>query len=280
MDRLKFLKQAIERGSPLWVPKEHLEDVQNYIQDFWDSPKDARKAAENELENPVILDGKIRLRFNGFVNETLVAYFHSIESLYDSKIANRNVSEIVMSINTPGGFVTDGFEIVDMVQEWNRKRDVKMSFLAAGAVYSMGVPIVLSGWRRYAYPNATYLIHQAWGLAIGNSMALEDSLKRMKHMDNRIAALITRKTQWSKDEVVELMKRDSSFGSDEALEHGLADEVLPIEDEPEDDTTNSDGNKVVSGDVPPVIEKADDAERAERERSIRAMEISMIGSDA
>ena len=276
---MKFLKTAIERGAPLWVPK-GVEEVRGYVQDFWDSPVNAKKAAAEELENPTIIDGKLRLRFNGFVDETLVAYFHGVESLYDTKIALLNVSEIVMSINTPGGFVTDGFEIVDLVQEWNLKREIKLSFLAAGAVYSMGVPIVLSGWRRYAYPNAQYLIHQVWGLAIGNSMAFEDALKVMKRMDNRIASLIARKTQWSKDEVVEIMKRDSSFGSEEALDHGLADEVLPSEEGLEEDDADPGGEKATSGKESTAGKnQREDPESSDRDAGIRDLEIFLMEGD-
>lgn len=262
---MKKFMQRLRGGAPLWVPEALRGEVRDYVQEpYWGTASDARKAIREELEAPVILDGKMRLRVNSYVDETLVAYFHELDSQYGRKIEGAGVSEVVLSLNTYGGIVTDGFEIVDMVREWNRTREVKLSFAAAGAVYSMGVPIVLSGYRRYSYPNAQFLIHQVSGFAWGTVENVEDSFISMKKLNDRIASLITDRTNWTREEVEVLMRRDSTFDPEEALEHGMVEEILDQEEDPSGDPDDGDGEEEAKA-------------RENRERSLRALDLFEMG---
>lgn len=226
------------RGSPLLLAPGR--DIRSYVEDYWsDTPRDVRISAKEDIDGAVVEDGKMLLRVNCLVDEYLVQYFHAVENHY-TEIAGK-CSELVISLNTYGGIVTDGFEIVDMMAEWNRKRDVKVSVLGAGAVYSMGIMILQAAFRRYSYPNAEYLIHPLSGLALGTREQIEDHLNSMKAHEARCVSLICRRSGLSEHDVRELMRHDSFLSAERAHELGLIDEIAAESGNEEDEQENEGG---------------------------------------
>lgn len=219
------MKHKISRGAPLFLMPG--DSLRNYVEDWWDEPKDVRKAAADDIDGAVIDAGVMTLRLNAYVTANMVQYFHALESNYGAKISGR-CAEVRISLNTYGGNVTDGFEIIDMVREWNAKRDVKISLIGAGAVYSMGVPIMQAAHRRYSYPNAEYLIHPVSAFLYGTREQIEDALASIKNSEAAIVSLIAKRSGMAESEVLELIRHDSFITADKALEMGLIDEIIDV----------------------------------------------------
>lgn len=219
------MKHEFSRGAPLFLMPG--DSLRNYVEDWWDEPKDVKKAAADDIDGAVVDAGIMTLRLNAYVTPNMVQYFHAIESNYNAKIVGK-CDEIRISLNTYGGSVTDGFEIVDMVREWNAKRDVKISLIGAGAVYSMGVPIMQAAHRRYSYPNAEYLIHPVSAFLYGTREQIEDALASIKNSEAAIVSLIAKRSGMAESEVLELIRHDSFITADKALEIGLIDEIIDV----------------------------------------------------
>lgn len=216
------MKHILSAYSPLYLmPGDALK---NYVETWRDDPKDVKAAADEDIENAAVDNGVMTLRLNALVSQNMVQYFHAIERNY-AKIAGK-CSEIRISLNTYGGAVTDGFEIIDMVREWNASRGVKISFIGSGAVYSMGVPIMQAASRRYSYPNAEYLIHPVSAVVYGTRQDIEDALASVKNSEAAIASLIAKRSGLSMEGVAALMQRDSYITAEEALGMGLIDEIV------------------------------------------------------
>lgn len=222
---MKYSRHNFLRGAPLMLSRE---EFRNYVEDYWyDSPADVRSFAVEDLDGAQVVDGKMTVRVHSFVDENLVQYFHSLENCYSAKIANR-CSELVISLNTYGGAVTDGLEIVDMIHDWNKNRDTKISILGAGAVYSMGVPVMQAAFRRYSYPNAEYLVHPVSGFVCGTRQQIADRLKSIEHAENSIVSVITGRSGMSAENVRALISGDSFITAQEAMEKGLIDEIVDL----------------------------------------------------
>ncbi|KEJ91125.1 ATP-dependent Clp protease proteolytic subunit [Synergistes jonesii] len=222
------MKRKFSIGAPLFLTPG--DDLRNYVEDWLDEPKDVRRAAADDIDGAVVDAGVMTLRLNAYVTANMVQYFHAIENSYNSKIAGR-CNEVRISLNTYGGTVADGFEIVDMVREWNARRDVKISMIGAGAVYSMGVPIMQAAARRYSYPNAEYLIHPVSAILYGTREQIEDGLTSVKNSEAAIVNLIAARSGMSAKEVSEMMRRDSYLTAEKALDLGLIDEIINLDDD-------------------------------------------------
>lgn len=82
--------------------------------------------------------------------------------------------EITMLINSPGGSVTDGLAIYDIMREMK----CPIRTIGNGMQASMGSILLVGGDTRQMYPNSTLLVHQIMGGASG----------RTQHSDFEISA--------------------------------------------------------------------------------------------
>ena len=231
------MKRKFSVGAPLFLMPGC--DLRNYVEDWFDGPKDVKKAAADDIDGAVIDAGVMTLRLNAYVTANMVQYFHALENGYNSKIAGR-CSEVRISLNTYGGTVTDGLEIVDMVREWNARRDIKISMIGAGAVYSMGVPIMQAAFRRYSYPNAEYLIHPVSTFLYGTREQIEDGLTSVKNSEAAILNIIAARSGMSPEDVSGMMRHDSYLTAEKALELGLIDEIISLGDGGEENAAQAD----------------------------------------
>ncbi|MFC7741998.1 ATP-dependent Clp protease proteolytic subunit [Nocardiopsis composta] len=154
----------------------------------------------------------------------------------DDEIANRIVGEllllsaedrnrdITLYINSPGGSVTAGMAIYDVMQYIpNDVRTVGMGMAA-----SMGQFLLCAGapGKRFALPHARVMMHQPSG-GIGGTASdiriLADDLLYVKKMfQERIAF----HTGQSVEQIEKDSDRDRWFTAEEAREYGFIDEVL------------------------------------------------------
>ncbi|WP_083934482.1 ATP-dependent Clp protease proteolytic subunit [Nocardiopsis baichengensis] len=154
----------------------------------------------------------------------------------DDEIANRIVGEllllsaedrqrdITLYINSPGGSVTAGMAIYDVMQYIpNDVRTVSMGMAA-----SMGQFLLCAGatGKRFALPHARVMMHQPIG-GIGGTASdiriLADDLLYVKKMFQERIAFHTGQTV---EQIAKDSDRDRWFTAQEAKEYGFIDEVL------------------------------------------------------
>lgn len=139
------------------------------------------------------------------------------------KFEGKNVK---VEINSPGGDVYDGLEIFNMLDNYEGNVHTHVVSLAA----SMAVPIVLAGDKITAEETATLMIHNPWGLEIGDYNVIQNFADFLKGVTGRLALLIARKTGMEEKKVLNLMNAETYFFGEEALEFGLVDEIIRIEE--------------------------------------------------
>ena len=134
--------------------------------------------------------------------------------------------DITFYINTPGGSITAGMAIFDTMKMITSPVAVVVTGMAA----SMG-SILLSGaakGRRYLYPHSRVMIHQP--LISGRMVALTvdiniqaEEMEKLRHELNQILADASGKPL---EQVENDTDRDFYLNAKEALEYGLADEIV------------------------------------------------------
>ena len=80
--------------------------------------------------------------------------------------------------------------------------------------------------KRYVLPNARVLIHQPHGGAQGQSVDLERAVAEMVEMRERMIDILAETTGQSRERIAVDIDRDYILRGDQAVEYGLADEVI------------------------------------------------------
>ncbi|MNJ93386.1 ATP-dependent Clp protease proteolytic subunit [compost metagenome] len=135
--------------------------------------------------------------------------------------------DIHLYINSPGGSVSAGLAIYDIMQFV--KCDVATYCLGTAA--SMGSLLLTAGTpgKRHAMPNSRILLHQPHlgdgGLG-GQVTDIEIHAKELVRTKNKVTSIYAEHTGKKFDYLVKTMERDYYLGSAEAKTFGLIDHVI------------------------------------------------------
>ncbi|HXR44312.1 MAG TPA: ATP-dependent Clp protease proteolytic subunit [Pseudolysinimonas sp.] len=132
--------------------------------------------------------------------------------------------DIWLYINSPGGSVTAGMAIFDVMQ-WI-PNDV--ATVAMGMAASMGQFLLSAGTKgkRYATPHARVMMHQPSGGIGGTATDVRINAQLILHMKTVLAELTAAQTGKSVDQINSDADRDRWFTAPEALEYGFVDKVV------------------------------------------------------
>jgi ATP-dependent Clp protease protease subunit len=133
-------------------------------------------------------------------------------------------ADIELYINSPGGSVSAGLAMYDVMQMV--KCDV--ATICVGLAASMGAVLLAGGHpkKRYALPNSRIMIHSVAAGFEGTVQDAEIRLKEMVRAHDTINEILARHTGQPLDKVRRDMDRDYFMSPQEALEYGLIDEIL------------------------------------------------------
>jgi len=132
--------------------------------------------------------------------------------------------DISLYIHCPGGIISAGLAIYDTMQLI--KPDV--STICVGLAASMGTLLLCAGaeGKRYALPNATIHMHQAFGGAQGQAADIEIAAREIMRMQELIRGIISKHTGQPIDKIVHDTDRDFYLNPQQAVEYGIVDEIL------------------------------------------------------
>ena len=132
--------------------------------------------------------------------------------------------DIWLYINSPGGSVTAGMAIFDVMQ-WI-PNDV--ATVAMGMAASMGQFLLSAGapGKRYATPRARVMMHQPSGGIGGTASDIKIQAEQLLHIKKQMAELIAQHTGQSVEQIEMDSDRDRWFTAEQAKEYGFVDQVI------------------------------------------------------
>ena len=132
--------------------------------------------------------------------------------------------DINLYINSPGGSVSAGLAVYDTMQYI--KPDV--STMCVGQAASMGAVLLASGakGKRYCLPHSRVMIHQPLGGFQGQATDIDIHAREILKVRKQLDVLLARHTGQDEETIARDTERDNFMGPAEAVEHGLADQVL------------------------------------------------------
>ena len=157
-----------------------------------------------------------------------------------------NGQDIILEINSPGGYVNAGSEIYTKVREYSGNVEAKI----IGQACSAASWIALAANKVIISPTAQMMIHRASIAAAGNVDDLTSAINALDEMDKAYVDLYSKRTGKKPEEVYQLMANTTWMNAKTAVENGFADEVMFEQEEPA--VVNADGDLPIS---PEMISK-------------------------
>lgn len=169
----------------------------------------------------ILLENRI-INLVGEVND-LLAYQITSALMIMSEESNKPIQ---MFINSPGGSVTAGLAIIDIMNHIK----APVYTIVTGLAASMGAAILSAGEKghRMALPNSTVMLHQVSSGEGGNIQDMRVGMEFTEKLNKRLMSMIAKNcgkklTTLEKDTI-----RDKWLFADEALAYGIVDEVVPV----------------------------------------------------
>ncbi|SFC86608.1 ATP-dependent Clp protease proteolytic subunit ClpP [Zunongwangia mangrovi] len=132
--------------------------------------------------------------------------------------------EIQLYINSPGGYVTDGFAIYDTIQAI----EAPVSTICTGLAASMGSILLSAGkkGRRFIQPHAKVMIHQPSGGARGQASNIEIQATEILKTKELSAKILAENCGQTAEKVMKDFNRDYWMDAQESLDYGIVDGIL------------------------------------------------------
>jgi ATP-dependent Clp protease protease subunit len=166
-------------------------------------------------ERIVFLNGEV----NDAVSNSICAQLLFLE-------AEDSETDINFYINSPGGVVTSGMAMYDTMQYINPD----VSTIVMGQAASMGSLLAQAGakGKRYLLPKSRTMIHQPSGGARGMASDIAIQFEEINRMKKDLTEIYVQHNSKGKtyEEFEAGMDRDNFLTAQEAVDWGLADEII------------------------------------------------------
>ena len=181
--------------------------------------------------------------------------------------------EITLRINSSGGDVFDGFAIYNLL----RDHPAKIRTIVDGFAASIASIIALAGDTIEVHEASVVMIHDPWGVGIGNAeelRALADVLD--KTIAGPMAKIYSDRMEKPIDEIRDLMKSETWYTGEEAVESGFASKLI-TSDSSEDAAAANAGRDLSGFRNPPAELAGDDQQPAGEEESASDADDDLVG---
>lgn len=165
-----------------------------------------------------LLQDRIILIFgeiNDLTSASVIAQMLYLESV-------SKTDPIYIYINSPGGSVTSGLAIYDVINYIK----CEVVTIGMGLCASLGAFLLATGDKRYALSNTKVMIHQPLGKSEGQASDMMIVAEEIIKTKKRLNEILAFKTKQDILKIERDCERDFYMTSTEALEYGIIDEVL------------------------------------------------------
>lgn len=131
------------------------------------------------------------------------------------------VEEIRLHINSPGGEVFEGVAILNLL----RAHDARVVAIVDGLAASAASFIACGADEVVMARNSEMMIHDAWGLCVGNAEDMRSLADMLDSISDNIASVYAEKAGGTVAEWRAAMAKETWYSAEEAVGAGLADRL-------------------------------------------------------
>lgn len=179
------------------------------------------KAASSDDKNTINILDQIGESFDG---SGMTA------KIVNSVLRKADGEDITVNVNSPGGDFFEGVTIYNMLREYEGAVNVNVLGLAASAASI----IAMAADELKIAKSALMMIHNSWGLVIGNQNDMREAADTFAVFDESMANVYAERSDKNLAEVKSLMDKDTWMSGETAVEDGFADGFLKSDEVVED----------------------------------------------
>lgn len=130
--------------------------------------------------------------------------------------------DVTVNINSPGGDMFAGIAIYNMLAQHKGAVTVNVMGLAASAASI----IAMAGDTINMATGSFMMIHNAWGVVVGNKLDMRAAADTFDGFDGALADIYEARTGMKRAEIVALMDSETWMGAGDAVKRGFADATI------------------------------------------------------
>ena len=133
-------------------------------------------------------------------------------------------AEITLYIDSPGGSVTAGLAIYDVMQAVT----ANIRTVCVGTAASMAAVLFAAGDRREILRHGEVMIHDPLvsGGISGSALVVQEKSDRLMAKRKVLSGILAQHTKKSVKQIYKVTVKDTYFGAEEAVAFGLADSIV------------------------------------------------------
>lgn len=135
--------------------------------------------------------------------------------------------DITVRINSIGGGVYEGIAIYSLLRA--RAEVSKINVVIDGIAASIATIVAMAGDDIAIAEDASFMIHNPWTIAIGESQDLRKSADELDRLTDQMVAVYERRSKNKAEDISSWMDAETWYGGAEAVEAGFCDRVIEVE---------------------------------------------------
>lgn len=140
--------------------------------------------------------------------------------------------EVRFVIDSPGGDCFEGIAVYNVIRDFARNHKAPVNTYIRGSACSAASWIALAASsvnennRVIVEDNSVFMVHNCWGLVIGDHREMEKQAELSKRVDDVMRTMLVKKGNKTTNEVKDMMDAETWLFGKEIFENGFADEVI------------------------------------------------------
>ena len=161
-----------------------------------------------------------------YVFDMIGGWFGMTADDFVRDVASLDVDQLVLHLNSPGGDAAEGVAIANVLRAHRAHVIVRVDGMAASAASV----IAMAGDEVVMGIGATLMVHDAWGVCVGNAADMATTQRGLDSMSNALASTYAAKAGGTAEQWREVMRAETWYSADEAVAAGLADRVAAADE--------------------------------------------------
>jgi len=192
---------------------------QNYQ---WDAPSDVlTKWAEHPLAAVPGADGDTTISLFDVIGEDGWSGGGVTANCISAALRSIGSKDITVRINSPGGDMFEGIAIYNLL----RAHPARVTVEVLGWAASAASVIAMAGDEIRMGLGSFMMVHNAWGVVIGNCHDMRDAATLFDRFDAAIADIYQARTSMKRADIEQLMDAETFMSAAQTVEYGFADVV-------------------------------------------------------
>ena len=140
--------------------------------------------------------------------------------------ALKDVRNVTVHINSPGGDVMAGAEIYSALREHSLSGRGNVTVIVTALAASAASIVAMAGDRILMHPVAYMMIHNPWTIAMGDAKELRKTAKVLDEISEGLISAYQTRTGKDRDELKKMLENTTWMSAVTCVEEGFADEII------------------------------------------------------